>query len=575
KGIISPTESLRILVNPKAATPAPDPQKAKDILELEKVAIECNKFTNELIDILAKPNDRLAITETSTKISRNLTAIDTLMSQPGIGHLAQEFYSRFQEKSERAFRQFELIAKENLAIRSQPEATRPPLRKQLTMPLELLVAVNQSLNEVLAIAAEDALRQGTFVRVSIDLYRNNDLSRIPDTEFLAPADQKLLQALMKLRDDLRGVQDPNNPNAGTKPIDLGNMGRVLVRRFEAEYKQMFERIQGKLQDSIDTLNRDLVAIREQITDSETQREFEQFKREYQELVNRFQNILDTGKKLSKGMDEADASGNPQSDAALLGMWSSQLSSLKTESESLRQDTKLFTERFTKWVNALPTNIKQAIDAIVTDVKKLFVTAADLIRELADTAVTEIQSVIKAQVEFLNLVNRLDKIDAMTTDDINGRVEILNKERKLNGLSSLLLSYDELVIVVQAHSSEGGDYKPVGEEKGYRLGIFKNNRWDQLYSLTFSPRIGNNNRWQDALTYGQVFKKAYFSKSIHQNSFLPGFGWSMSVMDQNADSVRELGIGAMMTFFDDRLITGYGYNISEKHWYPYLGFRFRL
>lgn len=570
-GVISPTESIRVLVDPVNRPAAPDPKRAPAIEELRGIAAEANKVTAQLMDALARPSDRSALTESINAVSQNLTKINTFISRAEQGYLSQEFKSRFQAKSESLFLQSQAITRENTRITSLPEGQRPPLRKTMNLPLEWLGAVNETLNEVVTLAAEDALREGTVVRVQVDLYRNGDKSRVPDTDFLAPADKNALQALMKLRNDLRGMQGGD----GTRPIDPSNMGKILVRRFEAEYKLVFDKIKGQLQDSIDELNRKLTAIREKITDSEIERQFEEHKRSYQELVNRFQNVLDTAKKLSKGMDEADANGNPQSDAALLAMWSSQLSSIKTESEKLSTDTRLFVDRFTVWVNNLPTAVKEAIKDLVTDVKKFFVAAGDAIRQLADYAVSEIQAVIRSQIEFLNLVNRLDKIDELTKDDVNGRIELLNKDRQLGSMTSLLTSYDQMIIVIKAHPSGSGDFEPVGEKDGYRIGVFKNNRWDQLYSLTFSPRIGNSNRWQDGLTYGQVFKKAYFSQPIQRNQMMPGFGWSMSVLDQNADSVRELGIGVMMSWLDDRLITGYGFNVSEKHWYPYIGYRFRL
>ena len=567
RSVMAPSEGLRVLVAHTKVVQDPSPELTAGIKDLTDLAQLTKVATDTLIAELKKPGSDPISDDTIKAVGTSIRKIRAFLNKESAtpaGHLsilARDFRTRFNLKARRIVIDINRVSDANVLMGKLPLDGNVPL----------LVAVNETLDEIIAEAINSVQREGVFLKVTIDLYRNHDLSRIPDTNFLAPANKASLDALLALRKQLRGLQGGD----GNQPIDPSNLGKLLIAKFKSDYKLMADKIQADLKYRVDDINAKAQEILNKIQNPDIKKSYEVEKDKLTSLTDRFQLIIDTAKKLSKGIDETDASGKPQDDAALLNLWSTQLSSLQSNSISLIADTKLFASELTTWSNGVGAAIEAEAKQRVEEIKVLFADAQKSLNEFVSSALDSVQQVVKSQIEFLNLVNRLDKIESQTVEGTDGRVELDNEGLHLKGMTSTLASYDEIVVTVKERLSKDDEYKPVGEEKGYRIGIFKNDRWDQLYSLTFSPRIGNSNRWQDSLTYGQVFKKAFYSKSIQYNSWFPGIGWSMSVLDQNADSVRELGIASMFSFFDDRLVTGYGYNFSERHWYPYVGYRFRL
>lgn len=563
--VMAPTESLRVLVTPKSQVDRTPDTLAASIRSFNALA----QKTKATFDALQKEAQNPQITEFSTdlidSIAQCLNEIERLPRATGgdateNSRLATEFRVRFNQKSDRINREIKRLRADN---------ENRTAEQKIAIPSVFILkyrAVVESLDEVVALAADDILRKGVNVKVQLDLYRNKDLSRIPDTEFFAPVNTESLKALMALRAILRGE--------GNNPISPSDLAKSIIQKFKADYKKMVDDIKADLQDRINKINQEIEDLKDHIQNPSVKQSYEEQKAKLQNLVDQFQNLLDTAKSLYKGVEDP-ATGNAQSDADLLEGWVNQLNSLKTNSESLIVQTDQFLTGFKAWFDQIPTEIDNDGKTIVAKIQTLMGDVKTELQGFINQSIGTVQQVIQSQIEFLNLVNRLDKIESATKEGVDGRVEFENTNLMLNGMVTPLRSYDEIVVIVQYKTPTDADYKTVGNATGYRIGILKNSRWDQLYALTFSPMIGNSARWQDSITFGRVFKSVSFNQSFAGNNARPGLGIAISVLDQNGDSVRELGIGGLASFFDDRLIGGYGYNFSEKHWYPYVGWRFRL
>ncbi len=563
--VMAPSESLRILVTPKSQVDRTPDTLAASIRSFNTLA----QKTKATFDALQKEARNPQITEFSTdlidSIAQCLNEIDQLPKATGgdateNSRLATEFRVRFNQKSERINREIKRIRADNEGRVAEQKVAIP------SVFILKYRAVVESLDEVVAIAADDILRKGVNVKVQLDLYRNNDLSRIPDTEFFAPVNTESLKALMALRAILRGE--------GNNPISPSDLAKSIMAKFKADYQKMVDDIKGDLQDRINKINSEIEDLKDHIQNPTVRQKYEEQKAKLQSLVDQFQNLLDTAKALYKGVEDP-TTGSAMSDADLLESWVNQLNSLKTNSESLITSTDQFLSGFKAWIADIPNEIDADGKTIVAKIETLLGDVKTELTGFVNQSIGTVQQMIQSEIEFLNLVNRLDKIESATKEGIDGRVEFENTNLMLNGMVTPLRSYDEIVVIVQYKTPTDTEYKTVGKATGFRVGILKNSRWDQLYALTFSPMINNSARWQDSITFGRVYKSVSYGQSFASNNARPGIGIAVSVLDQNGDSVRELGIGGLMSFFDDRLLTGYGYNFSEKHWYPYVGWRFRL
>ena len=106
--------------------------------------------------------------------------------------------------------------------------------------------------------------------------------------------------------------------------------------------------------------------------------------------------------------------------------------------------------------------------------------------------------------------------------------------------------------------------------------------DRLFPIVFVQRndtdsSGNRRRgWRFSPTYMDALKFYKPGRSYAQNKwFTPGFGIAISALDQNGDDAYELGIGAGVTLFDDRLVGGIGFNLQRNQSYAFFGLRLRL
>jgi hypothetical protein len=85
------------------------------------------------------------------------------------------------------------------------------------------------------------------------------------------------------------------------------------------------------------------------------------------------------------------------------------------------------------------------------------------------------------------------------------------------------------------------------------------------------------RWQPAASYSVLVKRLFGSAWARRSSFYsdvldPGVGLNLSAPDFNHDDTPELAAGPVVSIFRDYIQGGGTYNLQQKKWVWFIGFR---
>lgn len=207
-----------------------------------------------------------------------------------------------------------------------------------------------------------------------------------------------------------------------------------------------------------------------------------------------------------------------------------------------------------------------------DLKKLASDALASAKLFVQQSVGSVGELVQTELAYLGLVDVLKSIAQTSAEARDGGVDFTTVDGRVPGLVPIH-SYDRLRVTVQlATPTTGNAAADIGG--AYDIWAWKRDRIDNVLAVGFYPRK-DSNRWSVAPIVGQVYKFTLPSQSFAVNRNLPGIGYSVALLDQDDDGQQEVGLGAMLSLFDDHLVGGYGYNLSGKGGYWYVGYRFPL
>jgi predicted transcriptional regulator len=208
------------------------------------------------------------------------------------------------------------------------------------------------------------------------------------------------------------------------------------------------------------------------------------------------------------------------------------------------------------------NIQQAAEAVIDKVNG----ALTAMKESFEKAVGLLVKLPETMLSWLNLRNTFQQIGEII-EPAAPRVEFKNVDGRLGILPRSLVSGDEVTLEVFSPTNESLFFKRL---YAYKMGW----RTDRLFSAIFTERV-DKSAWRIGAAYSDVFKNGT-RKSLEANRLMSiGLGVTVATLDQNADDSFELGLGAALSFLDDRLIAGYGYNLGLNRSFVYFGLRLQL
>lgn len=276
----------------------------------------------------------------------------------------------------------------------------------------------------------------------------------------------------------------------------------------------------------------------------------------------------------------DGDPDTRSDAiARLQEASAALSSARTTVSSLGEFGARVTDvkvAFQKLLDAIGSTGEQAVVDFKAFVEGLPMRLEELAGAMVGIAKGSIQTLYDALGIGLHM-----KLIAGVVQAGDPSKEYADLELTSNGAPLRLYAGDEVVVGVKMAK---GDTPPASFTESRRLYVYPN-RWtsDRIIPIVFTqrddinPNTDTRNRsWKFSPTYMDVFKRYSVNRSADSNRWLtPGLGIAITALDQNGDDSYEIGLGAGLTLFDDRLIAGIGFNTQRSRSYMFFGLRLRL
>jgi hypothetical protein len=134
-----------------------------------------------------------------------------------------------------------------------------------------------------------------------------------------------------------------------------------------------------------------------------------------------------------------------------------------------------------------------------------------------------------------------------------------------------------VIIVRFGSTAAGRDGPHVEERHVRMYKILTHV-DVAISLIFADpkkQTELKSRFQAAPAYSVLLKKGKRDSTFWNELLQPGIGLNIAALDFNSDQSLELGVGLVVSAFQDYIQLGYGYNLNASSAYWFLGFRFPL
>ena len=239
---------------------------------------------------------------------------------------------------------------------------------------------------------------------------------------------------------------------------------------------------------------------------------------------------------------------------------------------LRSDLEAFQTLYTsvedlyEQVQTLASGVDTAVTSLLANLKGIVdATASDTLVSLKGLFAAFDVS-IKATLAQFNLVQSyiaLAEVLLPATPVVN----LGTLEKPDHGLEPQH-SGDKIVITLEAVD---GSQKTTIESNTYyvyKLG------WnvDRSFATVFTTRF-DRNAWTPSIAYADTYKN--YGANRGRNNLAPGFGALIGIVDQDGSAAYAPFIGATISFFDDRLFSGYGYNTALKRGSFFFGLRIQL
>ncbi|MDR3689774.1 MAG: hypothetical protein P4L46_10380 [Fimbriimonas sp.] len=413
---------------------------------------------------------------------------------------------------------------------------------------------------VLAASINDDLKSEIpSVQVQLSLSRDNDLSRTPQVPLGTLPGPQSKEALNQLMTSLGLSNTPGQ----TTPKDLAD---ALVKKYQADIENDYKDLKNKA---------------------------EALASGYQ---GQFKAILDSGDQTAIGAwapIQANIDGikaawmKLEGDAdTLLSMTpksSADVQAFATQFDLVVAEAQTFAGLVQVATNAIGTagikGVQMAQDA-EKKIKGLVDAAQTSANLLVEQAKNDVTVVLTSAGTLLGLVDQLTQIGQAFQTTSNGVATFHNSGKGLIGSNDgipmpQIVSYDQLTIRVYSNGTRAASGKSVQIGEPYSIYAWKGNRFDTITAVGFFPRA-NTKHWGYSAIYGQAFKISSHDMSFDRLRFeVPGIGFSVESLDQQGNGTQSLGVGVLVTFFDDRLVGGYGFDTSGNGGYWYVGYRLRL
>lgn len=391
------------------------------------------------------------------------------------------------------------------------------------------------------------------VRVRLVLLRDPDQSRVPDAKFGILPGEESRKALQNFMESLKLPAD----FAGVTP---GGVAEAIANKVKADAVTRFE----GLRDRANVLMADYSSQIDRVVAGATgdaKAKWEAIRASLKEIGVQWETL----KTDVKGLLEFDLK---QANAAVL--FEAQLNRVASGVELLISRIKAVEAA----VNGALTGLNAAAMQAAAELKAVLVNVLASANQLLKEALVSANDLLRSVALMLNILDDMRVIGETLQDSADGTATFKNTKGTLEGLPTLR-SYDQLTIRVESKGDSNPEsvYKQVGED--YDIFAWAPNRWDNITALGFYTKSGTE-KLGGAPILGQAFKFTNRSMSFQRlRNMMPGVGYSVIALDQDGDGQQEVGIGAMLTLLDDRLVGGYGYNTAGKGTYWYFGYRFRL
>ena len=389
-----------------------------------------------------------------------------------------------------------------------------------------------------------------IVRVKLVLSRDPDKSRQPEQPFgvLPGEDSK-----KALSDFLGGLNLSQNPSDIT-PKALRD---ALVSQYKAKVQAEFGALKVRADDLFDNYKARISTI---IAGSDAGQK---------DAWSNIQTGLDTANEtwLKVRTEASELTSSVPSSQSEIEVFIGKASILLADVQTLDARLRGLKTGLDSAIAGIKPGVKADGDAVVA----LYSSAKSELKKFIDSALTSATSLLNAGLEMLNLVDHLQQIGETYKDTAKGFVRFENSNQQLEGLPAML-SYDEIRVEVYTKPAPPGESKKVGDS--YPIYAWKPGRLDNITALGFYPKHGSN-KWSATAILGQTYKFTLPNASFQTNRMLPGVGYGVTALDLDDDGQTEMGVGGILTLFDDHVVVSYGYNLAGKGTYWCLGYRFRL
>lgn len=388
------------------------------------------------------------------------------------------------------------------------------------------------------------------VRVRLALARDRDLSRGAEASFgILPGEE----SRTALSGFLAALELPGDPGAVT-PDSLKN---ALVTRLRGNVETSYAALRPKVDTLAESYSKRIDEVIANSTGA-AKTEWESIRTELDAV-----NVQWSG--IKRGVQALTAA--PSGSTADLPLFVSRANGLATDVNLLIAGLRAIRTRMDAAIPRLAGNAKGEATALRTLVREAFLAGEGLFKEAFGAA----KDGLALAADLFNLVDKLEAIGETVRDAEGGTVTFKNSDGRLGDLPPIR-SYDRLRIEVYDKPDDPANAKSLGDP--YDVHAWRSNRLDNITALGFYTK--SDSQWAGAPILGQAFKLTARNATFRTNRYLlPGFGYSVMALDQDGDGQTEIGVGAMLTLLDDKLVGGYGYNTSGGGGYWYAGFRFRL
>ncbi len=379
-------------------------------------------------------------------------------------------------------------------------------------------------------------------------------------------------------------------------IEINNGQRSIIIDINVNFKKIFQELKGKLDGILKCLKDSF----EQILKEQSIEDLKAEIPEISDLLDNTTELLDTYNDLKKELDTINDEVNKLKDSpGELENHFLLISSVENlVQRNLQDDLKNFKVRIgnineklksiledQKLKDILKGKVKEKLEEIRDKIKEM--NCFEEIKKIIDENFRffkELWEKIKSIRDSLKPVKEQydlklgDKVDSILLDNIppNGVVDLKFSGPRDEG--------DEIAFVaaLEQRSEDGKEViKSVTIARQYMM-MFKLLKLEMNLGLIFANPLTKEKYFEDkgititknfqaAPSYSILFKPA-FRKSIFYNKYIRfGIGINVSALDFNQDSIYELGLGLVLSAFNDWVQAGVGMNMElDRVWYWFFG-----